>query len=76
MLASVKEAVQKVRGSGGTTSPNPAASTAAEAIIAIARQSQPDNPLLGGPSVAFTALFKCELPLADMAEFFPRRLKS
>ena len=45
IAASIKEVVQKVFGSGGTTNPKPAASTAAEAIIAIAIQSQPDNLL-------------------------------
>ena len=47
MPARVKDVVQKVFGSGGTTNPKPAASTAAEATIAIAMQSQPDNLLLG-----------------------------
>ena len=45
IAASIKEVVQKVFGSGGTTNPKPAASTAAEAIIAIAIQSQPDSLL-------------------------------
>ena len=75
MVANVSEAVQKLFGSGGTTKPKPAASTAADAMIAIARQSQPDSPLLGGLSVSFSSLFKSECGLADMAELFPRILK-
>ena len=76
MVARLSDAVQKLFGSGGTTKPKPAASTAADAIIAIARQSQPDKPLLRGLTVAFSSLFKCEWVLANMAESFPRIFKS
>ena len=69
--ANVSDAVQNALGSGGTTNPKPAASTAEEAIIAIATQSQPENPLLGGPCFIFSTFFVCEFGLTDMAEFFP-----
>ena len=48
MVANDSEAVQKLFGSGGTTNPKPAASTAEEAIIAMPIQSHPEKPLLGG----------------------------
>ena len=68
--ANVRDAVQKAFGSGGTTNPKPAASTAEEAIIAIAIQSQPEKPLLGGACFTFST-FVCEFGLTDMAEFLP-----
>ena len=71
IAASVKEVVQKVFGSGGTTNPKPAASTAADAIIAIAIQSQPDNPLRGSLWGTFLFSSECGCGLANMAEFFP-----
>jgi hypothetical protein len=69
--AKLSDAVQKAFGSGGTTNPKPAASTAEEAMIAIAIQSQPEKPLLGGPCFVFSVFFVCEFGLTDMAEFFP-----
>ena len=74
--ANVSDAVQNALGSGGTTNPKPAASTAEEAIIDIATQSQPEKPLLRGLCFIFSTFFVCEFGLADMAEFFPRILKS
>ena len=69
--ANVSDAVQNALGSGGTTNPKPAASTAEEAMIAIAIQSQPEKPLLGGPCFVFSVFFVCVFGLTDMAEFFP-----
>ena len=43
MVANDSEAVQKLFGSGGTTNPKPAASTADDAIIAMTIQSHPEN---------------------------------
>ena len=70
MVANDSEAVQKLFGSGGTTNPKPAASTAEDAIIAMPIQSHPEKPLFGGFSFNCSVVV-CKFCLANMAELFP-----